>query len=88
MAEKVTRYTAEFKQTIVNLYHSGKSYSQIHNEYGISSSALSNWVGSMSIKKTSKKSKERFFGLVWSEPLVMGMRAEGIVIAVNVVKNG
>ena len=44
--------------------------------------------GSMSIKKTSKKSKERFFGLVWSEPLVMGMRAEGIVIAVNVVKNG
>jgi len=45
-------------------------------------------VGSMSIKKTSKKSKERFFGLVWSEPLVMGMRAEGIVIAVNVVKNG
>ena len=44
MAEKVTRYTAEFKQTIVNLYHSGKSYSQIHNEYGISSSALSNWV--------------------------------------------
>ena len=45
-------------------------------------------LGSMSIKKTSKKSKERFFGLVWSEPLVMGMRAEGIVIAVNVVKNG
>ena len=42
----------------------------------------------MSIKKTSKKSKERLFGLVWSEPLVMGMRAEGIVIAVNVVKNG
>ena len=40
------------------------------------------------LKKTSKKSKERFFGLVWSEPLVMGMRAEGIVIAVNVVKNG
>lgn len=45
-------------------------------------------IGSMSIKKTSKKSKERLFGLVWSEPLVMGMRAEGIVIAVNVVKNG
>ncbi len=44
MAEKGTRYTAEFKQTIVNLYHSGKSYSQIHNEYGVSSSALSNWV--------------------------------------------
>ena len=38
------QYTEEFKKTIVNLYHSGKSYSQLHNEYGISSSALSNWV--------------------------------------------
>ena len=38
------QYTEEFKKTIVNLYHSGKSYSQLHNEYGILSSALSNWV--------------------------------------------
>ena len=35
------KYTSEFKKTIVNLYHSGKSYAQIHNEYGVSSSALS-----------------------------------------------
>ena len=34
-------YSIEFKKTIVNLYHSGKSYSQIHAEYGVSSSALS-----------------------------------------------
>lgn len=38
------KYTSEFKKTIVNLYHSGKSYSQIHSEYGVSSSALSNWI--------------------------------------------
>lgn len=39
------KYTSEFKKTIVNLYHSGKkSYSQIHNKYGVSSSALSKWV--------------------------------------------
>ena len=38
------KYTSEFKKTIVNLYHSGKSYAQIHNEYGVSSSALSKWV--------------------------------------------
>ena len=44
MSEKTNKYTAEFKQTIVNLYHSGKSYSQIQKEYGVSSSALSNWV--------------------------------------------
>lgn len=38
------KYTSEFKKTIVNLYHSGKSYAQIHTEYGVSSSALSKWV--------------------------------------------
>ena len=38
------KYTSEFKKTIVNLYHSGKIYAQIHNEYGVSSSALSKWV--------------------------------------------
>ena len=38
------KYTSEFKKSIVNLYHSGKSYAQIHNEYGVSSSTLSNWL--------------------------------------------
>ncbi|MBQ4648596.1 MAG: transposase [Clostridia bacterium] len=37
------KYTAEFKQTIVNLYHAGKSYAEIKKEYGISHSALANW---------------------------------------------
>lgn len=44
-AKKPTpQYTEEFKKTIVNLYNSGKTYSQINKEYGISSSAISNWV--------------------------------------------
>ena len=38
------KYTEEFKKTIVTLYQSGKTYSQIQKEYGVSSSALSNWV--------------------------------------------
>lgn len=38
------KYTSEFKKTIVNLYHSGKSYAQFHSEYGVSSSSLSKWV--------------------------------------------
>ena len=38
------KYTTEFKKTIVNLYHCGKSYSQIQKEYGVSSSALSKWI--------------------------------------------
>ena len=41
---KQNKYTNEFKKTIVNLYRSGKSYSQIQAEYGVSSSALSKWV--------------------------------------------
>ena len=41
MSSKNPKYTQEYKQTIVNLYHSGKTYSEIHKEYGISHSALS-----------------------------------------------
>ena len=44
MSSKNPKYTQEYKQTIVNLYHSGKIYSEIHKEYGISHSALSNWI--------------------------------------------
>ena len=43
-SKKNPKYSKEFKQTIVNLYHSGKTYSEINKEYGISHSALSNWI--------------------------------------------
>lgn len=36
------KYSEEFKKTIVTLYQSGKTYSEIQKEYGVSSSALSN----------------------------------------------
>ena len=42
--KKSPKCTNEFNQTIVNLYHSGKTYSQINHEYGISHSALANWI--------------------------------------------
>lgn len=38
------KYSEDFKRTIVNLYQSGKSYSDIQKEYGVSSSALANWI--------------------------------------------
>ena len=46
MSEKKNpvKYTEEFKKTLVTLYQSGKTYAQIQKEYGVSSSALSNWV--------------------------------------------
>lgn len=42
--KKQPKYSEEFKQTIVNLYQSGKTYAQINSEYGISHSALANWI--------------------------------------------
>lgn len=38
------KYSEDFKKTIVTLYQSGKTYAEIRKEYGVSSSALSNWV--------------------------------------------
>ena len=40
----LAKYTEEFTKTIISLYQSGKTYAQIQEEYGVSSSALSNWV--------------------------------------------
>lgn len=37
-------YTMEYKKTIVSLYQGGKTYSELHKEYGISHSALANWI--------------------------------------------
>lgn len=37
-----TKYSEEFKKTIVTLYQSGKTYADIKKEYGVSSSVLSN----------------------------------------------
>lgn len=44
MSSKNPKYTREYKQSIVNLYHVGKTYSEIHKEYGVSHSALSNCI--------------------------------------------
>ena len=46
MADRKTtpKYSEENKKTIVSLYQSGKTYSEIQKEYGVSSSALSKWV--------------------------------------------
>ena len=38
------KYNEEFKQSIVSLYSSGKSSSEICREYGMSSSTLHKWI--------------------------------------------
>lgn len=38
------KYDEEFKQSLVSLYHSGKSQSALSKEYGVSASALGKWI--------------------------------------------
>ena len=44
MGKVSPRYTEEFKKSVVSLYSNGKTQSQLCEEYGISSSALSRWI--------------------------------------------
>ncbi|WP_349679156.1 transposase [Clostridium sp. UBA4548] len=44
MTKKITRYTDDFKNTIVALYNSGKSLAELNREYGISKSTIQGWV--------------------------------------------
>ncbi len=49
MARCQKRYTNEFKNTIVELYNSGKVLSELSSEYVISKSTITGW-----IKKNAK----------------------------------
>jgi len=44
MSQPYQRYDEEFKKNIVELYKNGKSQTQLSNEYGVSTSALSKWI--------------------------------------------
>ncbi len=41
---KYKRYDEDFKQSLVNLYHSGKSQTELCKEYGVSATGLSKWI--------------------------------------------
>ena len=46
MADRKTtpKYSEDFKKTIVSLYQSEKTYTEIQKEYRVSSSAISKWL--------------------------------------------
>jgi len=46
MARNQRKYTEEFKNTIVELYNSGKSLTELSSEYGVSKSTINGWVKS------------------------------------------
>lgn len=41
---KQKRYNQEFKETIVELYHSGTSVSQLASEYGVTEVTIYKWI--------------------------------------------
>ena len=52
--ENPKSYTPEFKQQIVELYHTGGiSYPQLEREYGVNRSTISGWVKQLSPIKVS-----------------------------------
>lgn len=44
MTKKITRYTDDFKNTIVELYNSGKSLAELSSEYAVSKSTIIGWI--------------------------------------------
>lgn len=46
------RYDEDFKRTLVELYHSGKTQCSLIKEYGISQTALSKWIKQYSTVET------------------------------------
>lgn len=38
------RYDEDFKQSLVNLYQTGKTQSELCKDYGVSQTALSKWI--------------------------------------------
>lgn len=46
------RYDEEFKRTLVELYHNGKTQSSLIKEYGMSQTALANWIKQYSTIET------------------------------------
>lgn len=44
MGRKVNNYTDEYKNTIVELFNSGKTYSELNSEYGVPKTTLRQWV--------------------------------------------
>lgn len=44
MARGQKQYTEEFKNTIVELYNSGKSLAELSSEYAVSKSTITGWI--------------------------------------------
>ena len=50
---KKNYYDEDFKRTLVELYHNGKTQASLIKEYGVSQTALSRWIKQYSTVETS-----------------------------------
>ena len=44
MGRKVKSYTQEYKNTIIELFNSGKTYAEISSEYGVPKTTIRQWL--------------------------------------------
>ena len=52
MGSKQTRYDEDFKKSLVDLYHNGRTQTSIIRDYGVSQTALSRWIKQYSTVET------------------------------------
>ncbi|MHC6178773.1 transposase [Clostridium sp. JNZ X4-2] len=58
MGKAFKRYTDEYKNTIVELFNRGKTYSELNSEYGIPKTTMRQWVLKDKNKKNGTEAKE------------------------------
>lgn len=78
MAKGQKIYTEEFKNTIVELYNSGKSLAELSREYALSRSTINGWV-SKAIIDIHKASKYRY----GAHKIHASLKSNGITISIK-----
>lgn len=58
MGRNVKSYTQEYKNTIIDLFNSGKTYAEISNEYGVPKTTVRQWVNKTNNKENNDKANE------------------------------
>ena len=57
------RYSQEFKDTLLDFYHSGQSVTQLSKEYGVTPATIYKWIDLYSKSNESSVSKDDFLEL-------------------------
>ncbi len=57
------RYSKEFKETLIDFYHSGQSVTQLSKEYSVSPATIYKWIDLYSKSNESSVSKADFLEL-------------------------